>query len=276
MGQSRGRRRLVGESTRMVAPAQCIASPVYNVPAKLIDRYRGRDVIVRSSSPSELVECLRDADVASIRFLQLSATTEDTSCLENFGAGIPLDVVLDDAAHYQQLYAYANLRDSHPIRITIPVVPGFSKAVKLAVSLQYAVKLEIQQPDAALLTEVENVLHFYLHGSVVNQPVEFFQSLLLSFYREEPASLWEITETDPAIVRYVDDDGTVVNVDLNSQTRECHECEFVDRCRGYFKFPDRNYNCDGVKRMFRTVARAAHDVRADLASYELQEVQAQS
>ena len=260
----------------MVAPAQSIASPVYNVPAKLIDRYRGRDVIVRSSSPSELVECLRDVDLASIRFMQLSATSDDTSCLENFGLGIPLDIVFDDAAQYEQLYSYANLRDAHPIRISIPVVPGFSKAVKLAVSLQYAVKLEMQQPDASLLTEVASVLDFYLHGSVVNQPVEFFQSLLLSFYRDEPASLWEITETDPAIVRYVGDDGSVVNVDLNSQTRECHECEFLDRCRGYFKFPDRDYDCDGVKHLFRNLATAAHEVRADLASYDLTEVQAQS
>lgn len=276
MGQPRRWRWLVGESTRMVAPAQSIASPVYNVPAKLIDRYRGRDVIVRSSSPSELVECLRYADGASIRFLQLSATPEDTSCLENFGAGIPLDVVLDDLARYERLYSYANLRDSHPIRITIPVVPGFSKAVKLAVSLDYAVKLELQQPDAALVTEVETVLDFYLHRSVVNQPIEFFQSLLLSFYRDEPASLWEITETDPAIVRYVGDDGSVVDVDLNSQTSECHECEFLDRCRGYFKFPDRNYNCDGVKRVFRTIATAAHEVKTDLANYELREVEAHS
>jgi hypothetical protein len=266
----------------MVAAAQSIASPVYNVPAKLIDRYRGRDVIVRSSSPSELVECLRGADVASIRFMQLSATAadtrQDTSCLENFGPGIPLDIVLQDPAQYQQLYRYANLRDSHPIRITIPVAPGFSKAVKLAVSLQYAVKLEIRQPDTALLTEVENVLYFYLHGSLVNQPIEFFQSLLLSFYREEPASLWEITETDPAIVRYVGNDGSVVNVDLNrkSQARECDECEFVDRCRGYFKFPDRDYNCRGVKRLFRTLATAANEVRADLTSYESREVQSHS
>jgi hypothetical protein len=260
----------MGESTRMVAQAQIVTSPVYNVPAKLIDRYRGRDVIVRSSSPPELVESLRYADV-TIRFIQLSATTADTSCLENFAPGIPLDVVLDDVAQYERLYSYANLRDSHPVRITIPVVPGFSKAVKLAISLQYAVKLALQQPDTGLLAEVESVLDVYLHRGVVNQPIEFFQSLLLSFYREEPVSLWEITETDPAVVRYVGEDGSVVDVDLNTQTRECHECEFLNRCRGYFKFPNRDYKCDGVKRLFQTIATAAHEVKADLASYESKE-----
>jgi hypothetical protein len=154
----------------MVAPAQSIASPVYNVPAKLLDRYRGRDVIVRSSSPRELAECLRDAELTSVRFMQLSSTPEDTSCLESFGPGIPLDIVLENPAQYQQLYSYSNLLDSHPVRITIPLVSGFSQAVKLAISLRYAVKLDVQQPDEDLLTELEDVLDLYLHLSSVNQP----------------------------------------------------------------------------------------------------------
>lgn len=253
-----------------------IASPVYNVPAKLFDRFRGRDVIVRSSSPQELVDCLSGADLASVRFLQLSSTSEDTSCLENSAPGIPLDIVLENPAQYQQLYSFSNLLDSHPVRITIPLVSGFSKAVKLAISLRYAVKLEVQQPDEDLLTELESVLDLYLHLSSVNQPIEFFHSLLLSFYRNEPVSLWEIMETDPASVRYVGDDGSVVNVDLNSETHECHECEFRDRCHGYFKFPDRNYNCDGVKHLFRTLQNAANEVRQDLESFKSQEVQAHS
>ena len=260
----------------MVATAQSTASPVYNVPAKLFDRYRGRDVIVRSSSARELVECLRDADLESVRFLQLSSTVEDTSCLENFAPGIPLDIVLENPAQYQQLYSYSTLLDSHPVRITISLVSGFSKAVKLAISLRYAVKLDVQQPDEDLLTELESVLDLYLHLSSVNQPIEFFHSLLLSFYRNEPASLWAITETDPALVRYVGDDGSVVNVDLNSETTECYECEFRDRCRGYFKFPDHNYNCDGVKDLFRTLKNAAGEVRQDLESFTTMEAPAQS
>lgn len=260
----------------MVAPAQSSASLVYNVPAKLLDRYRGRDVIVRSSSPRELVECLRGVDLAPVRFLQLSSTSEDTSCLESFAPGLPLDIVLENPAQYQQLYSYSNLLDSHPVRITIPLVSGFSKAVKLAISLRFAVKLEVQQPDEDVLAELENVLDLYLHLSSVNQPIEFFHSLLLSFYRNEPVSLWEITETDPRSVCYVRDDGSVVDVDLNTETRECHDCEFRNRCHGYFKFPDRNYNCDGVKQIFRTLANAATEVRRDLESFNSMEARAQS
>lgn len=260
----------------MVAPAQSIASPVYNVPVKLVDRYRGRDMIVRSSSPRELVDCLRDADLVRVRFMHLSSTLEDTSCLENFGPGIPLDIVLENPAQYQQLYNYSNLLDSHPVRITIPLVSGFSKAVKLAISLRYAVKLDVLQPDEDLLPELESVLDLYLHLSSVNQPIEFFHSVLLSFYRNELISLWEITEIDPASVLYIGDDGSVANVDLNTETRECHECEFRDRCRGYFKFPDRDYNCDGVKQIFRTLAKAADEVRRDLDSFKAMEARTHS
>lgn len=208
--------------------------------------------------------------------MQLSSTLEDTSCLENFGPGIPLDIVLENPAQYQQLYSYSTLVDSHPVRITIPLVSGFSKAVKLAISLRYTVKLEVQQPDEDLLAELESVLDLYLHLSSVNQPIEFFHSVLLSFYHNEPVSLWEITETDPASVRYVGDDGCVVNVDLNTETQECHECKFRDRCHGYFKFPDRNYNCDGVKHIFRTLANAADEVRQDLESFKAMEAQEHS
>ena len=258
----------------MVAPAQTLA--VYNVPAKLLDQFRGCDVIVRSASPQELVDRLKSVENVRVRFLQFSATTEDTSCLESCGTGIPLDIVLHDpASQYQQLYSYSNLLDTHPIRITIPVVPGFSKAVKLAISLQFAVKLDVQQPDEALLRELERVLEFYLHRSVVNQSIEFFHSLLFSFYRNEPASLWEITEKDPALVRYVSAAGDEALKQADERI-ECHGCEFLDRCRSYFKYPDANYNCDGIKRVFRSLANAAAEVKHDLETYTATEVVAQS
>lgn len=258
-------------------------STVYNLPAKLIQRYEGRNLIVRSSSPRELVDCLTRTDLASIRFMQLLATSDDSSCLENFGTGIPLEILLKTPVDYHLLYNYANLLDSHPVRIAIPVMLGFSKAVKLAVSLDFAVKLEMEQPDEFLLAEVQSVLDLYLHRSFVNQPIEFFQSLLLAFYRDEPVSLWEITEKDPAIVRYVSDDGSETMstgfvdqfaADLINDKRECHECEFFNQCRGYFKWPDRDYRCDGIKQIFRTIVTTAEELKQDLASFESLEVQA--
>jgi hypothetical protein len=271
---------------------------VYNIPAKQIDAYRGRNVIVRSSEPAELVYCIWRADPKAIRFIQLLSTPADTSVLEAVGEALPVEIVLKNpAAEYAQLYNYTNLLDSHPVRVAIPVWPGFSKAAKLAVSLNFAVKLELQQPDSLLMEEVAAVLDLYLHRRYVRHPIEFFHTMLLSFYRREPVSLWEVAEEDPAQLRYLTDDGeeTIsrrfigekLSYDLNdfvarfgeellSEKAECHECEFFNRCGGYFKWPDKTYKCDGVKQLFRTLQGAADEIQHDLAALELTEVQPQS
>ena len=48
--------------------------------------------------------------------------------------------------HYPLLYRHAGFLHKHPLRSSIPIVPGFSKAVKLAASLNFVVKLEPGQP----------------------------------------------------------------------------------------------------------------------------------
>ena len=179
---------------------------------------------------------------------------------DKHGFGDPLEIVLKDPGDYLNLYSYTFLLDSHPVRIVIPVIAGFSKAVKLAVALNFAVKIEMRQPDSELLKEVEEVLDFYLHRSHVRQPIDFFHTTFTSFFYDDPISLWEINEETPATVE---------------KDQECEECEFFNRCGGYFKWPDRRYRCDGVKRIFQTLANAAAEMRRDLATFEQMEVQAQ-
>ena len=157
---------------------------VYNIPAKLIDAYRGRNLIVRSASPREIVEALAHTDLARVRFIQLLSMPADTGDLEAWGQGIPIDIVLrDPAAEFASLNNYAKLRHTHPIRVTVPVVPGCSKAVKLAVSLDFAVKLETNQPDGFLIEELLEILDLYLHRANVRQPIEFFHTVLQSYYQ---------------------------------------------------------------------------------------------
>src|SRR5262245_27837411 len=179
-------------------------SLVYNVPAKLIDQYRERNVIIRSASPADLIHCLRDADLATVRFIKLLSVSEDWNFLAGSWEPMPVEIVLNDpSADYAQLYNHSKLLDTHPVRIAIPVVPGFSQAVKQAVSLDFAVKLELDQPGGLLITELMLVLELYLHRSTVRQPIEFFQSVLHSFYQDEPVFLWSLAEEDGAVVRYI-------------------------------------------------------------------------
>jgi len=124
--------------------ARANALLLYNVPAALFDRYQGCKLILRSSSPAELVDSLSRVEPESIQFIQLLSTDEDASVLEGFRVSLPLEIVLSKPAeHYLRLYNYKSLLDTHPIRIAVPVVPQFSNAVKVALSLNFAVKLEL-------------------------------------------------------------------------------------------------------------------------------------
>jgi hypothetical protein len=235
------------------------------------------------------VSSLCRTDPQQIRFIQLLSESADASDLEDTGDGIPIEVFLSDPVEYQRLYKFVSLLDCHPLRIAIPVAPGFSKAVKLAVSLNYAVKLEVEQPDQALVEELESVLDLYLHRSYVRQPIEFFQSMLLSMYRNEEVSLWEIAEENPRLVRYISDDGEETiskrfvglkldfslgdfvakfGLQMLGERQECFSCEFFNRCGGYFKWPDKSYRCTDIKRVFQTLTQATQEVRQDLTNYQ--------
>jgi len=267
---------------------------VYNILAKHLDAYRGANMIVRSTMPHEIVKSLSPADFERVRFIQLLSTPADASDLEAWAEGIPIDIVLKDPAKdFVLLYNYTNLLDTHPVRISIPVLPGVSKATKLAVSLNFGVKLIFAQPDDFLFKELTQVLDLYLHHLEARRPVEIFHTLFLSFYEGWSTSLWEIAEEDPSQVRYIADDGKetisprfvgfnlrddvehfveAYASELISEKRECHECEFFNRCGGYFKWPDKSYDCVEVKKLFATLKSAADELKQDLAGYRAMEV----
>jgi hypothetical protein len=263
-------------------------SIIYNIPASYRERYRGRQVTLRSPDPLELVNLLPaepDGDLAGIQLLSLGFEPE---LLKSRWYGVPLDVVMQHPARdYPLLYRYAPLLDQHPVRISLAVVPGFSKALKLAVSLNFAVKLEVSQPDPSLLEELTKALHFYLHHPTVTQPIEFFHSLLSAFYQENSLTLWTIQEEDPTYYRYLTDQGEeTVSARLADLTREkdllafvqdlqagllaepgeCSKCEFWRNCAGYFKLPHKGYSCLGVKPLLQTLRDAAAELRHDLTT----------
>jgi len=47
------------------------------------------------------------------------------------------------------------------------------------------------------------------------------------------------------------------------ENEECAECKFSSRCQGYFKVPDKGYQCDHVKRLFALLNEAAAEMRQD-------------
>ena len=266
-----------------------IESIVYNIPATMVEAYRGRDLIVRSHDPSEMVQRLNIEDMARISNLQILGTGGDIDSLMHWDHPVPVDLVVQyPEADLPLLYRYSPLLAERPVQVSVPVAAGFSKVVKLALSLNFAVKLEVSQPEPALIEELLRVATLYLHQSTVSQPVEFIHSIFLGFYNRNPVTLWAIQEEDPALIRYVTDQGAEIlsqrfagvelkygvtsfikefTEELLSEKQECCDCGFFKNCSGYFKWPRKEYRCDGVKSIFQRLKDAADELRADLASF---------
>jgi hypothetical protein len=135
---------------------------VYNIPVNLVPPYRGRAVIVRCEHPADLVKALPDNDLDNLVGVQLLSMTADVEVMADWGYAIPVELAMSDPAReFHLLYRHAKLLDKHPVRVSIPVVPGFGKAVKVANSLQFTVKLEMGQPETAVVDEMLSALDFY-------------------------------------------------------------------------------------------------------------------
>lgn len=261
----------------------------YNIPASLYGTCRARTVAVRSRDPAEIVKTLGAADLERVSYVQVLTLHADLQPLGAWAPGIPVDLTVEDPEEdLPLLYPCAPLLDRHPVRITVPVVPGFGKVVKLAASLNFAVKLEVLQPAGTLIEEMDRVLHAYLHKSMVSQPIEYFHSVFLALYRGEPLTLWTIQEEDPVHCRYVTESGEEtlsarfaaagiagglarlperIAARFETGGSDCSQCEFLRNCSGYFKWPDAGYRCDGMKALFRTMAEAARQLKGDLEAY---------
>lgn len=261
----------------------------YNIPTNLLSEYKDRQVIVRSYDPAEIVRTLSEAtDLNNVQYVQLLAADVSPAALDifaNWSCGVPLDIaVRNPGSEYPLLYNFAKLAAARPVRVSIAVKPGFKKAVKLALALHFAVRLDVGQPDEALVEELSEVLDFYLHSPNVQEPVEYFHSVFLAFYRDEEMNLRIIQEEDPEYFRFVDDNGAErisprlgeispesfaagrLNENPSGKTSEhdCDSCEFSRVCGVFFKWTDAGYDCRGVKSIFGTLKAAAAELRKDV------------
>jgi hypothetical protein len=115
------------------------------------------------------------------------------------GAATPaLDVILTDpATEFSGLYRLVDVRIVREVRVTMPAIPGFMKALRLAAALQLRVRLLPGQPSAEALAELTEAAHFYLHDPMVETPVEFFHSLLATSAAWETARSGDFSKRIP-------------------------------------------------------------------------------
>ena len=155
-----------------------------------------------------MLQGLGQIDLKRLAYLQILGTGGAIDSLMRWEHSIPVDLVVQHPeSDLPLLYRYAPLIADRPVRVSVRVAAGFSKVVKLALSLNFAVKLDICQPEPALIEELLQVATLYLHQSTVSQPIEFIHSIFWAFTTESPVTIWAIQEEDPAYVRYITDLG---------------------------------------------------------------------
>jgi hypothetical protein len=248
--------------------------------------------IVRSRE--ELCRWLRDP-LPGLRWLQVEGILGDSDAwieAAHSGSDVSLDLILaNPSSEFSDLYKVVDTCRVHDLRVTIQAGPGLLKAVKLAAALRFPIRVLPGQPKAGVLAELKEVLDFYLHEPAVEAPVEFFHSLLAGSHGADTGSLWMILEEDPAAFLQYDINGQAklprsglfgsvesspaefVENHLKSlveQGAECATCPWHQSCRGYFKWPDPAYSCNGIKELFSVIQAAADEMARDLASCVLQ------
>jgi hypothetical protein len=275
----------------------CVSQENYQslriLPSALAETQGNLPFVAIVRSREELCRWLRDP-LPGLRWLQVEGMLGDSDAWTEAArsdSDVLLDLVLSDpSSEFSDLYKLVDTCAVHDFRVTILARPGLLKAVKLAAALSFPVRVLPGQPTAEVLAELKEVLDFYLHAPTVEAPVEFFHSLLAITYGADAGSLWMILEEDPAAFLQYDMNGQARLPRANSfesveispaefvehhlkslveQGAECATCPWQQSCRGYFKWPDPGYTCEGVKELFSIIQAAADEIGRDLASCAL-------
>ena len=199
-------------------------------------------------------------------------------------SGMPLDVIVGDPqAEAPRLHALSRVRHDHPLRVTIAVVPGVTRAGRVAMALQLPVRLLPHRPSAEALAELEQVLGIYLHDSRTVAPVEFFHSALAHWLQQDPTTFWQSLEQDPAYYPWFGPGPDAPSTDapprdpafvaarlarLVEEGGECASCRFRSVCGGYFKWPDASYRCAPVLPLLTRLEETAAQVTRDLSEVD--------
>jgi hypothetical protein len=261
--------------------------------SELLQEQGGRPFVAIVRTKDEFLRYLHDPPVG-LQWVQVEGLLEDPDPWAQAAHGdseVALDVLLAaPASEFSGLYRLVDVSAVRHVRVSMPALPGFSKAVRLAAALRLPVRLLPGQPTPEVLSELAETLTFYLCDPMVEAPVEFFHSVLAFMCGADTGSLWTILEEDPALFPHQDGDGsssfsrfsgsfsfagsvaTFVESRLKSlieQNAECATCPWQRICEGYFKCPDAAYICTGVKQLFSAIKEAANEMGLELARRDL-------
>jgi hypothetical protein len=255
--------------------------PVFNVPVSLINEFSEHDLTIRGNDSKNLVEALRKIEPSKLFSVQITALDVDPTRFYQLNAPIRFEIMLSDPAEFPKLYAFSDLVRGGPVRVSIQAKPGLFNAAKLALSMNMPVKLHMGQPDSNVVDEAIKLANYSFHAMEVNQPVEFFHSLIMSNFAGAAMPIWAIQEEDPLYFKYVTDEGAIESYrlgtcgdadlldavsngsELPEAFKDCKKCDHQAICRAYFKFPDPAYDCSAVKDLLNVCLATAAELKSD-------------
>ncbi len=264
--------------------------PLRILPSALAETAGAEPFVVIVRSPEELSRWL-GVSLPGLQWLQVEGMLGDSDAwmeAAHSDSEISFDLILaNPALEFSDLYKAADTSALRDVRVTVHARPGLIKALRLAAALRLPVRILPGQPSADILAELKEALDFYLHEPAVEAPVEFFHSLLAGSQGVDSGSLWMILEEDPAAFLQYDSEGGILLPraggfgsagslptefvedllkSLLAEGAECTTCPWQQSCRGYFKWPDRSYSCEGIKELFSGIEAAADEMARDVAS----------
>jgi len=140
--------------------------------------------------------------------------------------------------------------------------------------------------DHLVPEELFATLNYYLRHGTVTEPIEYFHSALIFFYRGQLSTMWMIQEEDPKFYRYVTADGRIVvskrlchvtvekedmdflhrvKLHLLSEKGECSQCQFFTICHGYFRYFRDKTDCQVFREIFKILRDAGEELKRDMA-----------
>jgi len=263
-------------------------------PVQLAEKFPHHKLVARSDDPCSFQDHLDGNDIKRVEYLQLTNLDADPSPLFEWESVLPIDLVMKKPGQeFPRLYSFVPLLDRRPVRVSIPVAEGAEKAVKLAASLRFSVKIMSGQPGAGDVKILIRLADFYLKNPTIEVPIEFFHTLFFAMVNDTPTNLWEILEKDPSRFCLISDSGQIAsdscqlpipetylgmtaersekNHDPQSQTimdrcRSCPDCTYFQWCRGFFKYPAADYSCMTVFPLFEYLFSAADELGQDMSA----------